>query len=456
MSATPGPSGAAPGPRRARAARFAAAALALALAGCGSGFLGETDDTPPLPGERIAVLAPEGALAPDPEIAGLPVVLPPPVRNADWPQPGGGAAGAVPHPALAAGASEAWSVDIGAGSGSDATLLASPVVADGRVFAIDAEGRLSALDAATGRELWTRDTRAPEEEDAVFGGAVTTGGGRVFVATGAGRVLALAAADGAGLWRARAPGPLRGAPTHHDGRLFLTTLDNQAFALSAATGERLWLHSGISEVTALLGAASPAARDNTVVVPYSSGEIFALKAETGRVFWVDSLRRTRRSAAVASLADIRGHPVIDGDTVVAVSHSGRIGLLDFRTGTRLWDRPVGGAHTPWIAGDFIYVATNEAEIVCLDRERGRIRWIARLPKFEDEEDREGAIEYAGPVLAGGRLFVASSLGEVHVLSPETGATLAGAEIDGPAFLPPIVADGTMYFLTDDGRLTAWR
>lgn len=429
---------------------------ALAMSACSGGFFGETDSKPPLPGERISIMALERALSPDARIAKLTISLPRPTANVDWPQPGGNAAHVMGHPAFGDAPVQAWSADIGAGADSDAALLASPVIWDGRLFTLDAVGVLTAFDALSGSRHWQLDTRSPDEEDAVYSGAITTGEGKVFVATGVGEVLAASVETGEELWRVSAQGPIRGAPTYANGRLFLTTIDNQALALSTETGERLWSHSGISENAALLGGASPAVRDNVVVVPYSSGEIFALKAETGRVFWVDNLSGVRRLNAVTSLADIRGNPVIDRNVVIAMSHSGRISAIDFKSGTRIWDRRIGGTHTPWVVDDFVFFLSNEAEIIAMTRKDGRIRWLTQLPQFENPKDNEDDIQYAGPILAGDRLIIASSRGELYSISPYTGQELGVVEVDAPVFISPIVAGKMIYVLTDGGRLIAYR
>jgi outer membrane protein assembly factor BamB len=192
------------------------------------------------------------------------------------------------------------------------------------------------------------------------------------------------------------------------------------------------------------------------VVPYSSGEVFALKAETGRVFWMDSLSGVRRADAISNLADIRGNPVIDRDIVIAISHSGRVSALDFKTGSRVWGRRIGGTDTPWVAGDFVFLLTNAAEVIALTRRDGRIKWLTQLRQFKDPEEREEGIQYTGPVLAGDRLIVSSSLGELRAISPYTGQLLGIIDVNAPVFIPPIVAGATIYVLTDKGRLIAYR
>jgi outer membrane protein assembly factor BamB len=446
-------------PRHRRRAAAIAAALLIAagLTACDNYFgEGSKKKGPPLSGERISVMLLDQQLKPDESVADVPVRLPRPYENSEWTQPGGNAAHVMGHLAGADDLKPAWSVDIGAGSTDSRSLLSPPVVADGRIFALAADGRLSAYDAASGRQLWDFDTRPPDEKDAIFSGGITTGEGRVFAATGAAEAIAIDAASGKQVWRVRLPSPVRGAPTVADGRLFVVTLDNQAVALGTDDGGRLWSHTGIQEVAALLGGPSPAVGGGAVVVPYSSGDIYVLRAENGRVLWVDNLGRIRPLDAASTLADIRGSPVIDTDLVIAVSHSGRIIATDLQSGNRVWERNLGGVNTPWVAGDFVYVLTLQGELVCLTRREGRVKWVQSLPVFTDPKDREGPIQHSGPLLIGDRLLVTDSEGKVLAISPYTGEILGEVKVGGRIFIPPVAAGGTVYFLGDSGDLSAYR
>lgn len=432
-----------------------AVGLALALAGC-SGWWGDSDSKP-LPGKRISVMALESALEPDPRLADVAVRLPRPFANADWPQPGGVPNHAMHHLAAGGGLGEIWRVDIGEGSSDNAQLIASPVVAGNRVFTMDVEGRVQALDADTGNRIWRVRLESREKDDvAMSGGGIAFADGRLYATTGFADVIALDAATGGEIWRRGLNGPMRAAPTVFKGRVFAVTIANELHALDARDGRVLWNHMGIAEAAGLLGGASPAAEESVVIAGYSSGEVVALRIENGRVVWSDSLTALRRSDPVSALAHIRGRPVIDRGRVIVVANSGRMVAIDLRTGTRLWERPVGSAYGPWVAGEFIYVLSNGGELICLARRNGGIRWVRQLPRYEDEKDREGAILWSGPALAGDRLLVGSSRGEVWSLSPYSGEPLGRVRIGGPVYLPAIVAGETVYILTDDAKLVALR
>jgi len=426
---------------------------ALMLGGCGVFF---EEEVTRIPGERISVLSLDRQLQPDRRIADLQVRLPRPVNLSSWPLPGGVASHAPQHIQIPDVVTEVWRADIGAGSSSTMRLLTAPIVVDGRVYVMDVESRISAVNVANGAVVWEYDPKVPDDDDEAFGGGLAYAGGTLFVSTGFADVIALNLETGKELWRKRLSGPMRAAPTVDDRRVFVITLDNQLFALNAETGERLWSHAGIAEVAGLLGAASPAVGGGAVIVPYSSGELFALKVENGRPLWSDNLSSSRRLDALSTLADIRGMPVIDRGLVFAVSHSGRMVAIDIRTGSRAWERSIGGVEMPWVAGEFVFVLTNESQLVALTRRGGRIRWVLDLPQFEDDDDKEDPIKWSGPVLAGDRLLIAGSHGEAWSISPYTGEILGRQDLSGSIYQAPIVADGTVFFLIEDGDLVAMR
>ena len=311
------------------------AAMVLALSAGACDLFGD-DDPPPLPGERIPVMLYDTSLEPDPRIQDMDVRLPPPEANSAWPQPGGYPDHAMHHLAIADLPQRAWSVDIGQGSTDELRLLSPPIVADGRLFVLDAESTIVVLDAETGQRLWDARAVDEEEEEGELGGGIAYADGRIYVTTGAAEVRAFDAASGEELWRQKLSAPMRAGPTVAAGRVFAITVDNQIHALDVRDGRKLWNHSGITETAGLLGGASPAVGAGIVAVPFSSGELFALRIENGRPVWSDSLASVRRVDAVSSLSDIRGHPVLDRGWVIAISHGGRMVAVDVRTGVRVW------------------------------------------------------------------------------------------------------------------------
>ena len=298
----------------------------------------------------------------------------------------------------------------------------------------------------------------PDEEDGddLMGGGLAVDGGRLFATTSFGHIVALDPANGKALWRTKLVASLRAAPTARAGRLFVVTMDNQTHALDQATGKTLWTHTGINEGASILGSTSPAADDTLVIVPYSSGELTALRSENGTVLWSDSLASGRRTDAISGLSDIRGRPIIDRGRVFAIGHGDLMVAIDLRSGRRIWEAEVGGVQSPWVAGEYLYTITNDSEVICVEAKSGRIRCVTPLQRWKNAEKKKDPIIWAGPVLASDRLIVTSSTGMAVSLSPYTGKPQGLAEMPDGVSLPPIVANKELLFLTDEADLVVYR
>jgi len=435
----------------------AIALIAVVLSGCSVyEDIVNKDVKQPLPGERISVLQHERSLSPDPELADTKILLPPPTINRDWPQAGGYANHAMHHIQVRDSLKRTWSVRIGSGSSSDERLSGEPVVADGLVFAMDSRSVVSALDAKTGKPSWSVDLTPPEEDDGHISGGLAFDNDALFVTTGFAQVIALQARTGKVIWRKTLDAPMRAAPTARGGRVFVVTLNNQLFALDARNGDELWSHSGLPETASMLGGASPAVDNGIVVVPYTSGQLVALHVSNGRVLWEESLAAVRRTDVISTLADIRGRPIIDRGRVIAMSHGGQIVAIDLRSGKRIWDRDIGGLESPWVAGDYVFALTNDAEVICLSRNDGRVFWVQGLPRYSDPDNRKDPIIWTGPILTSDRLIVAGSNGEALAVSPYSGKILGSVEMPDGVSVPPIVANGSVYFLANDAELVAYQ
>jgi len=431
------------------------AAMVALLAGCG--VIGGKKGGPktPVVGNRVSILTNEQAIEVDPALAGVPVSLPDPYVNDQWSQPGGNPTKTMGHLALGSSLATAWTSSV-QGSTPKAKLASAPVVADGKLFLIDAGAHVVAFDAASGRRLWQTTMPADGNGRALFGGGVSILGDRVYASTGVGDVAAINAADGNIVWKKRPGGPLRGAPTLANGHVYVMSQDNQIFALNQSDGEVQWTDSGTLQATGVFGVAAPAAGQGTVIAGYSSGELTAYRYENGRTLWGDALSRTSISTAVASLTDIDANPVIDRGRVFAIGQGGRMASYELTSGQRLWEINIAGISSPWVVGEWVFVVTSDAKLLCVARATGKVRWISQLQRFRKEKKKTNPIRWTGPVLAGGQLIVVSTRGEMVFVDPGTGNVRSERDMNKPMTLPPVVANSTLYLLADDGRLTALR
>jgi outer membrane protein assembly factor BamB len=445
--------------------------MALALGGCES--MGLSEPSMPgvssitslfdkkqekLPGRRQSVLKVEekGAVA-GPESAG-PVMLPPAVVNVAWSQPGGTATNAPGHLAIGDALRVVWTADAGEGSAKRKRLTAIPIVYDNKIFTMDAEGSIRAISAADGSTMWKVGT-VPDAKSgfdflhpfnsnnvsrAGFGGGVAADGGKIFAATGYGTVLALDAGSGSPVWTKKFDIPIREAPTAADGKVFVVNSESELFCLNAADGSQLWSQKGLPESAAALTSASPAVSGNMVYVPYPSGEIAAVDMKTGQQKWTESLAKGAINSATTAVGEA-ARPVVDGATVFAMSRGGQLIATSKDKGERLWTRDIAGSQTPWVAGDTVFVVDMSGKLIALNRKDGKARWVTPLP---------GEGRWSGPVLAGNRLWLASSKGQFIGVDAASGSVSFQSDIGSPVLITPVVAGSRLYVLTDEAKLIA--
>jgi outer membrane protein assembly factor BamB len=435
-----------------RAYRYTALVLAaLALAGCSSAskllndVTGETDTV--LPGKRESVAAPGTAADAPITDSSEPIIIPAAQTNASWSQPGGSATNALGNLAVGASLTRSWSVNAGEGSSDEGHIIASPIVANGAVYVLDSDDKVTAVSANGGGRLW-RTSLVPEgkKRRAAFGGGLAAEGGRVYATTPFGEALALDASSGAIVWRKKVEAPIRAAPTIADGTIYFTGSSNEVFALKASDGSEVWKYQGTGGHASIVSSPSPAVSNGVVIMPTTSGELIAFSASDGLESWSDSLVSADPVAAASNIGSISGRPVIDGGQVFAISNAGKMASYSLSSGERHWAKDISGSQTPWTAGDFVFVISNGHTMMAVSKRSGGIRWTTELP---------GKL-WAGPVLGGGRLLAVSSTGQFVSVSAETGQIVSTSDLGGEFYIPPVIANGTVYLLNDDATLIALR
>ena len=444
-----------------RKALVAGLALAGLLAGC-------AEREVILPGERFDVRTPldasiptEGAPAPTDGVIqnrSVPISLPSPVVNADWTHRGSNARHLAPHVALSAQPVRVWTAGIGEGNSRRNRISTTPVVAEGRVFTLDSRATLTATSTA-GATLW-QVSLVPANDDGseVSGGGLAFGDGKVFVTTVFGELAALYPATGAIIWRQRFLAPITSAPTVAEGIVYVVADDNSAWAVTALDGRLRWEIPAAPSTPGRLGGAGPAIADGLVLLPFPSGQLVGALRKSGVEAWRASVAGRRLGRAYGMVSEISADPVVAGPVTYVGNASGRLVALDTRSGEQIWAAVEGATTTVAVGGGSIFLVNDEARLLRLDAATGEVIWQVELPYFvNDRPNRRKAIfAHYGPVLAGGRVVIASSDGLLRFFSPTDGSLAGSLEIPGGAAAPPIAAGGAVYVVGTEGQLHAFR
>ncbi|MCC5984445.1 MAG: PQQ-binding-like beta-propeller repeat protein [Rhodobacteraceae bacterium] len=427
------------------------AAAVLTLAACEREFI--------LEGERFHLRAPFSETAGmEPENRAEPVALPAAQAHSAWTHRLGTPNHRISHPALGSAPQRAWSASIGAGNDRRHRITAEPVAAGGRIYTLDSRATVTATTAG-GETAWRRDlTPTGLRGDGASGGGLALADGVLYVSSAYGRLHALDAASGETRWTHRFDAPVKGAPTVVGDRVFVVAADSSAWVLDTRDGKVDWQLPGTPSPASMVGGAAPATAGEAVLFPAPSGELIAARRDTGMELWRRVIAGQRQGMAYAGVTDITGDPVVVGDTIYVGNQSGRIMALNRRDGSVRWTADEAAYGPVWPVGNALFMLTDRNRLLRLDAATGARVWAQDLPLFTQERERRRAeiFGHYGPVLAGGRLYVASNDGHLRSFDPVSGQHLGSIEIPGGAAASPIVVDRTLYVVSGNGQLHAYR
>jgi len=334
-----------------------------------------------------------------------------------------------------------WSRDVG--SGTDEQLLnLEPIVASGVLYVADADGRVLALDSATGRNLWSVDLDLP------VSGGPGVGEGLVLVGTSDGEIVALGERDGALRWSAQLSSEILSVPRASNGVVVVRTNDGKLFGLEATNGNERWRYEREVPVLTLRGTGSPVVRGGAAYLGMSGGRLVALRIDNGGLLWDASITVPSGRSELERLADIDGDPLVFGGGVFVATYQGEVAAAEQRSGRIAWRRKLSAYSAMATDGRQLYVSDADGVVWALDVRSGTAVWSQEALKFRRLSDAQVLGDY---------VVLGDFEGYLHWIERDSGE-LAGRSRVGSA---PIttgmhVSDDVLFVQGDDGDLAAFK
>lgn len=417
-----------------------------------------------LPGERedVASVLTQTAPGTDEAVAvadaARAITLPAQVSNPEAAQSFGTPAFRTDHPSLGASLSQIFAVDIGEGDNRKHRIVADPVVADGRIFTLDSQTTVTAV-STSGAVLWQRNVLPDGADDGdATGGGLAVEDGVLYISTGFGALTALEAATGNTVWAQNLEATGSGRPTVFGDLVYVLAGDDTGWALDKSNGRIAWQITGSDSTTNILGAPAPIVVDGLAVFSFGSGEMQAVFRQGGLRRWDASVLGERKGRALSKFDDVTGRPIAADGVIYAGNQSGRTVAVSAGSGGRIWTAEEGAVDTVLPVSGSVFLVSDRNELLRLDASNGARIWGTELPNFVSNKPGRQVEVFAhhGPILAGGRLIVASSDGLLRSFDPVSGNLTGTAEIPGGATTAPVVAGQTLYLVTRKGQLVAYR
>ncbi len=422
----------------------------LALAACDDGA-GKAKFT----GTPIPVLPQTNLLATSPDAP--PVAVQAPASLAEWPQTLAGPAHAPGNIAGPTSLTQSWRASVGAAGEYSRPLQASPIIAAGRVFTMDANGNVAAFSAQSGAEQWRCYTRPKHNSEQNLSGGIAHANGTIYASTGYAELLSIDAGSGKINWRQPLDLPARSAPTIAGNLVAVIEQNDILLTFDATTGTPGWRFVGaVQPVITSVAVSGPPAYDSGIVVAgFASGTLAALDAASGTPIWEQSFASSFGQASPLDFSDIIAAPVISGGVVYAVGLGQTMQAIDLRSGNQVWTKQTSGAQPLYAAGGFIFVLDNGQRLAAIHADDGLVSWTLQMPLYQNPKKKKKPLAWSGPVMINSMLVFTSDHGDIAFVDPVAGQIKSTAKLDGPADMPPIAAGGILAVLTRNAALTAY-
>ena len=407
-------------------------------------------------GKRIAVLEQSSELRTEGR-SDIKIQVPAVSAVNTWYQRGYNAQHVTPNIRVGTDFTKQWKADFGKGSSKREFLISQPLVNQNTVYTLDAGGLLRAFKLQDGETVWATELKSQNKyvrDTSMKGVGIAMDGQNIYAVTGYGVVFAVRAKDGAVQWEKDLQIPLRTAPVLANGKLFIQSSENKFWSLDRRSGEILWDYDIALENTTMVGGAPAAycADLDIIVAGFSNGELQAFNASLGSALWSDMLIANRQAYSSTFLHTIQAAPVVEGERVYALGNSDVLTAIDVRTGTRLWEREIGGSQTPLLSGNVLYVVSDKNHLVAVAKDSGAVLWTTPI----EHEGKASDVTVFAPIMLDGRLIVALSNGQVLSFDPRSGRQINAINLKEKLNSAPIAANGYILFTTSNAKLIAYK
>lgn len=348
-------------------------------------------------------------------------------------------------------------------------VAASPIFVNGSVIFVDAGGVVHNINAKTGKEIWATSTTV-KGETGQAGAAIAYSGKTVLVSTSFSECIGLSANDGKVMWRRRLPAPCKGsAITVDNGFAYIVCNDSSFHKLDAKTGEIIWSDKGIDSVVSYVGGASPAIGNKLLFLPTSSGELICAEKKNGLRVWETTISQFSATEAASSIQHLRVSPVISGNMLYVISPTGTCVAFDIYTGAKIWSQNAGGLSNIAISVNHIFVVDKDSNLSCINKNTGAVAWVKKISTKEDVRSFSFKGFYKGFLhkqnisyneyfifSSAKNIIIVSPSGYIIYLSPKDGNIEKTIAIRKKINVSPIIVDGAMYILCNDGTLLKYK
>ncbi len=336
---------------------------------------------------------------------------------------------------------EIWSKNIASGTDEQYLKLA-PLIAGQRLYIVDNDGDVRAMDAGNGRKIWSRDA------DIKITGGPGYGENTILIGSNEGIVVSYEADSGTEMWRTAVSSEILSPPLRSQDIVIVRTIDGKIFGLNGDDGSRLWIYDRSTPPLSLRGTSAPVIVDGVLIAGFDGGKLVVLELKTGKLIWEVRIATARGRSELERMVDIDSEPLVINGVVYVATFQGNIAAVEIETARILWTREISSYAGFCADSGNLYITDDKSHIWAFDRYTGASLW---------KQDKLQARAATGPACIGEYIVVGDLEGYLHWISASSGEFAARTRLDNERIITaPIVVEDTLYAYDSDGSVGAYK
>ncbi|MDB3914363.1 PQQ-binding-like beta-propeller repeat protein [Alphaproteobacteria bacterium] len=356
-----------------------------------------------------------------------------------------------------------WEIDTDQNINDENPFLAEPIIISSHLFLINNKGFVFKINIDSGKIEWKKNFfkdlgNTIIGTPAISGRLSSEGNVTLYVYSGYNEILAINGKNGNLIWKKNHSLPFRGGMTVFNDLLLISDFVGNFLSINNTNGKTNWSVSLGSDYNSVYTKARSIVVNDKIVVPGTGGSFYVISIKNGNLLWTENISSNKQLPKLFHAGDIVANPLFKNGVVFLVSQSGNISAFDINTSEELWTLPIGGFETPVLSGDTIFINGNMGILAAIDISSGKVRWSKKYPSYINEEaffsEKKIAI-YKGPTLVNSKILFADNDGKIFILDPNNGSTVSDLSV-GKLAISPVPADKKVFFLTENGKLSAYK
>ncbi len=346
---------------------------------------------------------------------------------------------ALPTASVSSKPTVLWQKSVGAGS-DDAYLQLNPAYANGLIYSVDANAKVTATRASNGDTVFTRKLKSSGKS------GIGTNGQQLALVDGHANLFMLDSQNGNVLWQVPVHNQVLATPVMTADTTYLKTIDGVIAAYRNSDGAMLWSYNHGSPTLVLRAGSAVLLDGDTLYAGFADGVVVALDNRTGNELWQQVIANPNGFAEIERMVDIDSTLVLTNGVLFAATYQGQLAALNSHSGAILWQTPLSAYANIALVNNAVIVPEADGTLTAFNRVNGHVLW----------QQKHLAWRFlTGLTVMKQNLLFGDKEGYVHWVQAATGQYLNHVQPSkNPLYSSPLVVDDTVYSLDSAGKLAA--